>query len=473
MLRDKISHLAMTAVMVFSVVHSLKAGDDGSGQYLQSAMPEAWQEYDSNRFDPAGSVDRQWWRQFDDSLLDSLIDLGVQRNYDLSVASRRMQVAKNTLGASKGQWLPTVGINAGWQRSQTSGRTTPADMPAARGSFWSGSVDMSWEIDVFGKIASQVKESGARFRATRDQWAAAMLSLEAQIADTYFHLRSLQAQMEVARTHSSSQLAVVKITEARFESGLASKLDVAQAKRVYYSTIASIPQLGSSIKASINALAVLVGEYPEALQPVLETPKALPQYIQLVGTGMPMNLLDRRPDIKAAREQIAASAASVGIAKKEFLPSLRLDGSIGTQAHDGGDLFTSNSFTWSVAPTLSWTIFDGLSRKYNLASAKEQLQIDIDNYNLVVLTAVEETDNALNAYTSDLKCISSLEEVVRQSEEAMRLSLDLYKLDLSAFTNVVDAQLTYLESENSVIEAKYNALSALISIYKALGGGWN
>ncbi len=279
--------------------------------------------------------------------------------------------------------------------------------------------------------------------------------------------------MEVARTHSSSQLAVVKITEARFESGLASKLDVAQAKRVYYSTIASIPQLGSSIKASINALAVLVGEYPEALQPVLETPKALPQYIQLVGTGMPMNLLDRRPDIKAAREQIAASAASVGIAKKEFLPSLRLDGSIGTQAHDGGDLFTSNSFTWSVAPTLSWTIFDGLSRKYNLASAKEQLQIDIDNYNLVVLTAVEETDNALNAYTSDLKCISSLEEVVRQSEEAMRLSLDLYKLDLSAFTNVVDAQLTYLESENSVIEAKYNALSALISIYKALGGGWN
>ncbi len=122
---------------------------------------------------------------------------------------------------------------------------------------------------------------------------------------------------------------------------------------------------------------------------------------------------------------------------------------------------------------MSWTIFDGLSRKYNLASAKEQLQIDIDNYNLVVLTAVEETDNALNAYTSDLKCISSLEEVVRQSEEAMRLSLDLYKLDLSAFTNVVDAQLTYLESENSVIEAKYNALSALISIYKALGGGWN
>lgn len=472
MLRERLKTAVLAVAAALLAGLTAAGASPDSGRYLHRSMPDRWTAEENAGFDPVGTVDRNWWRMFDDALLDSLVALGVERNYDLRTATHRMQVAGNTLKAARGRWLPSVGLDAGWQRSRSSGRTTPQPTDAMYSSFWSGSLSMSWEVDLFGKIASQVKQSGAQYRASRDDRAGAMLSLEAQIADTYFHLRALQAQMAVSQSHSASQMAVVKITEARFESGLASKLDVAQARRVYYSTISAIPMLESQIRATINAIAVLVGEYPDTMMPVLEAPREMPAYIQLVGTGVPMSLLERRPDICAAREQIAASAASVGLARKDFLPSLRLDGSIGTEAHRAGDLFGSQSFTWSIAPTLSWTIFDGLSRKYNLASAKEQLQGDIDNYNLTVLTAVEETDNAMNRYTATLKYISSLEEVVRQSRESLRLSLDLYKLELSAFTNVVDAQLTYLESENSVIEAKYNALSAMISLYKALGGGW-
>ncbi len=462
-----------TVVAAAAAVPALYAdGADTGDRYLDKSMPGAWQNDDARYFDPVGSVDKAWWRTFDDPLLDSLIEQGVEHNYNVLMAVKRMEVAKNTLNATRGEWLPTVTANFGWQRSQASGRTGNENLPTSRSSAWSGSVDMSWQVDIFGKIASQAKADKALFRASRDQWAGTMLSLEAQIADTYFRLRSYQAQMEVALSHSTNQLEVMKMTEARYESGLASKLDVAQAKRVYYSTKASIPALQSSIRAAMNSIAVLLGEYPQTLYPVLEPQKPMPEYIHLVASGMPMELLERRPDVRAAREQIIASAAQAGMARKDFLPSLSINGSLGTAAHNAGDLFTSNSYTWSVAPTLSWTIFDGLSRKYNLASAKEQLQSDIENYNLTVLTAVEETDNAMNSYMAYLQYIASLDEVVAQSDEALRLSVDLYKLRLSAFVNVVDAQLTCLESRNSVITAKYKALISLVNLYKALGGGW-
>lgn len=187
---------------------------------------------------------------------------------------------------------------------------------------------------------------------------------------------------------------------------------------------------------------------------------------------MPADLLRRRPDVVQAEEEIGVYAAELGIARKDYLPTLSIEGSIGTAAHRPGDLFSGPSFTYSIAPTLSWTIFDGLSRRYNVASARKSMENAIDNYNLTVLNAFEETDNALSTYFSTLKYIRSLDDLVEAGRDYDRLSLDQYKSGLTSFINVANAQLSYLSYQNTLIEAKGQALTALVDLYRALGGGW-
>ena len=279
--------------------------------------------------------------------------------------------------------------------------------------------------------------------------------------------------MELARNHSEKQAQVVKITEARHESGISSRLDVAQARTVYYSTIASIPLLESSINSSINALSVLLGMEPDSLPATVKAGGTVPDCHMLVATGVPLDLLERRPDIVAARASVDAAAAALGIARKDYLPGLAIEGSIGTEAHSAKNLFTGRSFTYTVSPTLSWTIFDGLSRRNNIQSAQRELENETDNYHLAVLTAIEEADNAMNSYVSSLHYISSLQKVVEESEMSLDLSLALYKQGLSPFSNVVDAQLNVLEYQNTLISAQGRALSSLINLFKALGGGWD
>ena len=303
------------------------------------------------------------------------------------------------------------------------------------------------------------------------EYAAAMVALEADIAGTFINLRISQAQMELARSHSE-KAQVVKITEARHESRIASRLDVTQARTVYYSTIASIPLLESSINSSINALSVLLGMEPDSLPATVKAGGTVPDCHMLVATGVPLDLLERRPDIVAARASVDAAAAALGIARKIICPTL-LSGSIGTEAHSAKNLFTGRSFTFTVSPTLSWTIFDGLSRRTTYSRHNASLKTETDNYHLAVLTAIEEADNAMNSYVSSIHYISSLQKVVEESEMSLDLSLALYKQGLSPFSNVVDAQLNVLEYQNTLISAQGRALSSLIDLFKALGGGWD
>ena len=169
---------------------------------------------------------------------------------------------------------------------------------------------------------------------------------------------------------------------------------------------------------------------------------------------------------------LAAYAAELGIAKKDFLPTLTLNGSIGTEAHRGGDLFRNNSLTYTIAPTLSWTLFDGFARRSAVASARQMMEIGIEEYNLTVLTAVQEVDNAMAAYTNALRAIDLTDKVVEESQRSFDLSIDLYKQGLTPFSNVVDAQMNLLQYSDSRVTAQGRALTALIDLYKALGGGF-
>ena len=424
-------------------------------------------EYTSEEID-----DVKWWTRFGDPMLDSLVRIVQERNYDLAIAAKRIDIAREGVRSARAGYYPQIDISGGWTRNRAAGAIEGRDVPAAVTSYWNAGATMRWEVEEKKKIRASVRQSQSELRVSRAEYASVMVSLQAQIATAYVNLRTYQAEMKIAENHTENQLKVVHITEARHKAGLASMLDVAQAKTVYYSTVASIPLLETSIRSTINSIAVLLGEQPSNLYAMLGTPRPMPDHAQMVPKNVPLDLICRRPDVVAARQSVASAADALGIARKDYLPTLSLNGSIGTSAHNGSDLFSKNSFAYTVAPTLSWTLFDGFARRSATAEAKLRLESEMDSYNQTVLTAVGEADNAVSAYSNELEYMKSLEEVVNQSNEAQNLSLDLYKRGLSAFSNVVDAQLNLLEYQNSLVVAKGDAIVSLINLYKAVGGGW-
>lgn len=438
--------------------------------YLDTPLPQAWEE-GGEVFRQTLPVDDQWWKSFGDTTLDSLISIAVDRNYSVLTAIDRMNMAKAGLRMERSGFFPTVGINAGWTRQQTSGNTS--ELPQSTQHYYDVSANMSWELDIFGSIRQRVKAQKETFAASKEEYTAVMVSLSAQVASSYIQLRELQQELKVVERNCASQAAVLKITEVRYNTGLVSKLDVAQAKSVYFSTKASIPQLESGINQYITSLAVLLGTYPQEIRPVLERVGELPDYMEPISIGIPADLLMRRPDIRSAEHQINAQAVSLGASKSDWLPQVFIKGSVGYASKDFKDLTKHKSFTYEIAPALSWTIFSGGKLVNATKSARAQLDEAIDQFNQTVLTAVQETDNAMTAYRSSIKQIVALREVRNQGQETLTLSLDLYKQGLTPFQNVLDAQRSLLSYENQLVQARGNSLLQLIALYQALGGGWN
>ena len=438
--------------------------------YLDTPLPQAWEE-GGEVFRQTLPVDDQWWKSFGDTTLDSLISIAVDRNYSVLTAIDRMNMAKAGLRMERSGFFPTVGINAGWTRQQTSGNTS--ELPQSTQHYYDVSANMSWELDIFGSIRQRVKAQKETFAASKEEYTAVMVSLSAQVASSYIQLRELQQELKVVERNCASQAAVLKITEVRYNTGLVSKLDVAQAKSVYFNTKASIPQLESGINQYITSLAVLLGTYPQEIRPVLERVGELPDYMEPISIWIPADLLMRRPDIRSAEHQINAQAASLGASKSDWLPQVFIKGSVGYASKDFKDLTKHKSFTYEIAPALSWTIFSGGKLVNATKSARAQLDEAIDQFNQTVLTAVQETDNAMTAYRSSIKQIVALREVRNQGQETLTLSLDLYKQGLTPFQNVLDAQRSLLSYENQLVQARGNSLLQLIALYQALGGGWN
>lgn len=459
-------------ILIFLVLAVfVSTGSKAQSETVVDRLPDRW-EYASGFSQDFPSDDR-WWTIFNDALLDSLIREGENNNFNLLQAAKRIEMARASITQAKSGYYPQLSVNAGWSKSRTSGLTSSYPSSAINTSAFSGAVDMNWEVGIFGKIQNQVKEQEANYSASRADYASVCISLCAEIASQYMSLRTLQEEKRVTEEHLQTQKEVLDITETRFDVGLVSMLDVAQAKTVYYSTKASLSTLETQIATTINAIAVLTGNFPQDLRERLSAYQPQPRPDYVVKVGIPLSIIRRRPDIVEAEYELASYAAALGVAKKDFLPTVAITGSIGTAAANVKNLMTKNSFEYTVAPSISWTFFDGFSRKAAEASAREQMMAGIDNYNQTVLTAVQEVDNAMVTYTESLKYEQALEEVIKNAKLAFDLALDRYKQGLDAFINVADTQLTLLEYANELITARGNALSALISLYKALGGGWD
>ena len=456
--------------ITFLLFLSSVAFPQATNRYLDKPLPQEWEE-DAQIFQQVLPVDDQWWKAFQDPVLDSLISVAVKQNYSILTAIDRINMAKANLRMERGNFFPTIGLNAGWTRQQSSGNTS--ELPQSTQHYYDASLNMSWELDLFGSIRNRVKAQKENFAASKEEYTGTMVSLCAQVASAYINLRELQQELAVIQKNCASQEAVLKITEVRYNTGLVSKLDVAQAKSVFFSTKASIPQIESGINQYITTLAILLGTYPQEIRPTLESPGILPDYMEPIGVGLPADLLLRRPDIRSAERSVNAQAALVGASKSDWLPQIFLKGSLGYTAKDLKDLTHHKSMTYEIAPALSWTLFKGTQLVNATKLAKAQLDEAINQFNQTVLTAVQETDNAMNAYRNSIKQIVALREVRNQGQETLTLSLELYKQGLTPFQNVLDAQRSLLSYENQLVQARGYSLLQLIAMYQALGGGWS
>ncbi|MCD8183048.1 MAG: efflux transporter outer membrane subunit [Bacteroides sp.] len=404
---------------------------------------------------------------FGDRMLDSLLTVASTQNYSVLSAMDRMEQAKANLRIERGNFFPSISLNGGWARQQTSGNVSA--LPKSITGAYSATLDASWEIDIFGSIRQRVKAQRENFAASREEFNSVMVSLCAQVASAYIGLRELQQERKVVMHNCNTQAAVLEITETRYKTGLVSKLDVAQAKSVYYSTRASIPPLDAGINQYITTLAILLGIYPQQIRPILEQDGALPEYMEPVGNDIPTDLLLRRPDVRQAERQVDAQAALLGASKSDWLLQVFLKGSAGYSSHDLKDLTKRNSMTFEIAPSLSWTLFSGTKLVNATRLARAQLDESIHQFNQTVLTAVQETDNAMNSYRNSIQQIVALREVCNQGEETLKLSLELYKQGLSPFQDVLDALRSLLSYQNQLTQARGGSLQDLISLYKALG----
>ena len=308
-------------------------------------------------------------------MLDSLITAASTQNYSVLSALDRMAMAKANLRIERSNFFPSISVDGGWARQQTSGNVSQLPQSITRA--YSASLNASWEIDVFGSIRQRVKAQRENFAASREEYTSVMISLCAQVASAYVNLRELQQELSVVTHNCNTQAAVLNITEVRYRTGLVSKLDVSQAKSVYYSTKASIPQLEAGINQYITTLAILLGTYPQHIRPILETSGKLPDYMEPVGMGIPADLLLRRPDIRQAERQVNAQAALLGASKSDWLPQVFLKGSVGYSSHDLKDLTKRSSMTFEIAPSLSWTLFSGGKLLNATRLARAQLDLSL------------------------------------------------------------------------------------------------
>ena len=460
---------ALAAIYAILCICRANAGDNPD-KWLIDSIPGQW-EYVS-QFTQKLPSDDDWWKTFGDADLDSLISMAQRGNYDVGAAVARIEMAKKSLDAARSSYFPTIDLSAGWVKGQNSGATSKTVVNSSAYDYFSLGASAQWEIDLFGKITQNVKAGKAAYNASRAEYDGVMVSLAANVAKAYITLRTYQRELEVAKSHLAEQEKVLAIVQARFKAGIGDKLEVSQSKNVVATTKASIPALESMIESAINSLGLLTATYPSEIHQWLSTPIAPMRIIYGAELGVPADLLRRRPDIRQAEAQLAGYAAQVGVAKKDFLPTLTLNGSIGTQAHDAGNLFGKHSMYWEIQPTLSWTLFDGLARNYRTAEARAQLEAAVYSYNYTVMNAVIDVDNATTTYKSSIRTYELMEDAVEASRESLDLSVELYKKGLSPFSNVVDAQISYLENQDSRISARRNALNAVVALYQALGGGW-
>jgi NodT family efflux transporter outer membrane factor (OMF) lipoprotein len=457
--------------------------------YVRPSMvsPDAYKELDGWKIaHPRDGLARgPWWEIFGDPELNALEARVSISNQNLAVAEAQYRQARALVREARAAYFPTVTLGLGFTRSRqsstfvsgssggstggaSSSGTSSVGSSGARSDFTAG-LDFSWELDVWGRIRRTVESNRANAQASAGDLEAARLSFQAELAQDYFQLRTLDAQKQLLDETVSAFEKFLRLTQDRFASGVASQADVVQAQTQLKTTQAQAIDVGVQRAQLEHAIALLMGQAPASFSlpptPLTATPPAIP-------VGVPSELLERRPDIAGAERRVAAANAQIGVAVAAFYPTITLNASSGFESSSLAKWFTAASHFWSVGPGISQTVFDGGLRHAQTDAARAGYDATVATYRQTVLAAFQGVEDNLAALRILEEENGVQDEAVKAARKSVDLTTNQYKAGTVSYLNVITVQTIALTDEVTAIQIRGRRMAAAVLLVQALGGGW-
>ncbi len=411
-----------------------------------------------------------WWDIFADPILSSLISRAEENNLDIKIAIAQVTEARAIAGIAASEMYPTIDGGGAIATGQESKNVNPlGGIEQTKHSLFA---DFSWEIDLFGRLRRYMEVSTAEYEATMEQQNGVLITIRAEVVRTYLNIRTLQAQLATAQKNIKSQKSMLHLTRVRYKTGLATYLDVAQAKQVLASTEADLPTIKTNLSKSISSLAVLVREATIDIRKEMEEVTPIPMPPAMVTVGIPAERIKQRPDIRKAERRLASQTARIGVATADLYPTFSLTGTLGAASLQTSNFFDSDSLTYGFGPSFSWNIFSMGRIRRNIEAEDARTEQALHSLELTILEAIKEVEDSITAYHEQRNRLAALEKTVKASKETLSMSTKLYKDGLTGFQDVLDAQRSLLVAENNLDLARGNTGIQLVSLYKSLAGGW-
>jgi len=435
-------------------------------------LPAAWHEPSESGLAPGTPELERWWGQLGDPLLDELVAEVARGSLDLREALGRVDEARALRGVATGERWPSLDAALGYRRSGESDNTPLGGfVPVA--DVYSAGFDAAWELDVWGRVRRSVEAADAELAATLEDTRDVAVTVTAEVALNYVELRAFQRRVSIARENVSLQEQTLALVRGRFEAGLVGENDVAQARTNVESTRSRVPTLEVGLRTAENCLAVLLGQAPGAFAERFAAEAPIPVPPLAVAVGVPADLLRRRADVRRAERQLAAETARIGVAEAELYPRLALFGSLGVAAEDVSDLFNGDSSAFGIGPSLRWNLFDGGRLRQLVAAQEARTEQALARWERTVLSALEESENAMTAFVREQARRRSLLEASSQARLSVELARTQYTSGLSDFQTVLVSERALAELEDALADSEATIATQLIRVYKSLGGGWD
>jgi len=420
--------------------------------------------------------DQQWWRSLNDPTLDRLVELALAGSLDLREAQARLREARAQRDAVRGQSYPEVTASGTVTENRLSenGQLPIGDLPGFDPTFslFDLGFDASWEIDLWGRNRRATEGADARAQAAGEGLRGATLSLIAEVCRTYVDLRAAQARQASARADATAQAKIAQLVGERYRAGEASRFDFARADAQAQSTASIVDNLEADARAAAYRIAVLTGRPPEAVVAALLPPADLPQSPGSISAGLRSDLLRRRPDIRQAERELAASVADVGVATADLFPRFSLIGSIGQQSRTAGDLTAGDSTRFQIGPALHWPLFSGGRMRALVRAADARSDAALVRYERAVLSALADSESALNRLAAAEATRRKVVAARDQTSLALDLARQRYRAGEDDLVVLLTAQSAFSTAERQSVDARAAELAAFIAAHKALGGGW-
>jgi multidrug efflux system outer membrane protein len=420
--------------------------------------------------DAVSIADQAWWEVFQDEQLQKLIRTALQQNFDLRIAATRILQAQAQLGITRADQFPTVDAGASASRSRVAKSTVPFALDPYQINDFQLTASVSWEIDFWGKFRRATEAARASLLASEWGRRAVATSLISQVASAYFELRASDLQLDISTRTLASRRESLRLTQVTAAGGATSLVDVRQAEQLVFDAEATISDLERQIAQQENSISVLLGRNPSDVPrgASLEQQTHLPD----VPTGLPSTLLERRPDIRQAEQQLIAANANIGVAKAAYFPQISLTGSGGVQSAALAALFATPAGVWSVGAGLTQSIFNAGRIRSRVALSKAEQEEAVLTYQQTIQQSLREVSDALVGYRKGRDFREHQQSLNRAATDARRLADIRYRGGAASYLEVLDSDTRMFSAELAVAQAELSELLSLVQVYRALGGGW-